>query len=205
MGMTLKVVVPPHPLIAHWLTMLRDINTPAPLYAKGLEELGKWLTYEALRDWLPHQKQQVITTQGKSDGTVIAANIPLLALPQIPGGLELWYGARKVLPNAHLCLGGVPNCIDKNAGIIIFLDQILDGADLIKTLTLLNKQNIESRRIRVISALSSRPGLQRVGQEIQDLNIFCACIDAEITDNGEISPGIGNPSLRLNTKTSGLL
>ena len=286
--MALRVVVPPHPLIAHWLTMLRNSTTPSPLFAKSLEELGKWLTYEALRDWLPHQKQQVITTQGKSDGTVIAANIPLLALPQIPGGLELWYGGRKVLPNAHLCIGGVPNCIDKNAGIIIFLDQICDGADLVKTLrllkkqniitsqgnsegtviasnipllalaqipgglelwygarevlpnanlcirgvpncieknagiiifldqisdgeelidifNLLSKQNVQSRRVRVISPITSRPGLQRIGEEIPDLNIFCACIDEEITEAGEISPGIGNPSQRLSTKTTGLL
>ncbi len=204
MAMTLRVVVPPHPLIAHWLTMLRDTNTPAPLYAKGLEELGRWLTYEALRDWLPHKKEEVITPQGKSVGTVIEPNIPLLALPSIPGGLELWYGARNVLPNAHLCIGGVPNFIESKAGLIIYVDQIADGKDLLNTLLQIRQQSVDSKRIRVIAALAAKPGLQLLGEKIHDLNIYCACIDAEIADNGEIKPGIGNPSLRLNTKTPDL-
>ena len=63
MAMTLRVVVPPHPLIAHWLTMLRIEETPPPLYATGLSELGKWLTYEALRDWLPHRREAIKTSK----------------------------------------------------------------------------------------------------------------------------------------------
>ena len=83
----MRVVVPPHPLVAHWLTMLRDINTPAPLYAKALEELGRWLTYEALRDWLPHRFETVETPKTKTQGAIIEASIPLLAIPNIPAGL----------------------------------------------------------------------------------------------------------------------
>ena len=54
MAMTLHVVIPPHPLIGHWLSILRIESTPSPIYSTALEQLGKWLTYEALRDWLPH-------------------------------------------------------------------------------------------------------------------------------------------------------
>ena len=50
MAMSLRVVVPPHPLIGHWLTMLRHRETPPALYATTLHELGRWLTSEALRD-----------------------------------------------------------------------------------------------------------------------------------------------------------
>ena len=44
MSMSLRVVVPPHPLIAHWLTVLRDQQTPSPLFATAMAELGHWLT-----------------------------------------------------------------------------------------------------------------------------------------------------------------
>ena len=203
MAMTLRVVVPPHPLIGHWLTMLRDANTPSPLYAKALEELGRWLTYEALRDWLPYRDEEIITPQGKTISSVIESRVPLLALPNNPGGLELWHGGRNVLPNAQLSIGGVPDSIEDNAGIMIYVDQISNDESLIETLSLLNKQNVNLRRIRVVSALAARPGLQKLGECFPELNIYCACIDAEITDNGEIIPGIGNPSLRLNTKTPG--
>ena len=79
--MTLRVVVPPHPLIGHWLTMLRHRETPAPVYGTAMQELGRWLTYEALRDWLPHRRDTVPTETGTTEGTVCEANVPLLAMP----------------------------------------------------------------------------------------------------------------------------
>jgi uracil phosphoribosyltransferase len=102
MAMSLRVVVPPHPLIAHWLTLLRDSTTPPPLYATALAELGRWLTYEAVRDWLPQQAVDVQTALAPSPGTVVDGSVPLLALPVLPAGLGLWEGARSVLPAAAL-------------------------------------------------------------------------------------------------------
>ena len=112
MAKTLRVVVPPHPLIAHWLTMLRHAGTPPSLYRTAFEELGRWLTYEALRDWLPHRREQVQTALELTEGTVIETGVPLLAVPSLPGGLMLWEGARQVLPHAELCLGGLPETIE---------------------------------------------------------------------------------------------
>ena len=53
MSKTLRVVVPPHLLIGHWLTLLRDAETPPALFGTAMTELGRWLTYEAMRDWIP--------------------------------------------------------------------------------------------------------------------------------------------------------
>ena len=64
MSMSLRVIVPPHPLISHWLTILRNSTTPEILYATGLEQLGTWLTYEALRDCIRGQKAQITTSTG---------------------------------------------------------------------------------------------------------------------------------------------
>ena len=61
MSMTLHVVIPPHPLIGHWLSILRIESTPSPIYSTSLEQLGIWLTYEALRDWLPYSKKEIPT------------------------------------------------------------------------------------------------------------------------------------------------
>ena len=202
MTMTLRVMVPPHPLIAHWLTMLRNKETPPALYATGLEELGRWLTYEAIREWLPYKKEVVETSSGKVDGQIIEINVPLLALPILAGGYELWEGARRVLPNAHLCLDGVPSLIESNAGVIILIDQIAGGENLLKILFKLKEQNVTANRIRIITAIASKPGLTKIGKEIENLNIFTTCIDQDLNDNGQISPGIGNPSNRLNTRTA---
>ena len=202
MSMSLRVIVPPHPLISHWLTILRNPTTPEILYATGLEQLGTWLTYEALRDWIPNRKEQIDTSTGKTECTIIDPDIPILAIPNLPAGLELFRGARNLIPNSSLCIGGLPNEIDQNAGIIFYIDQITTGKMLLKDLKRLKDKKIDSRRIRVIAALTANPGLKEIGENIQDLNIYCACIDPELISDSELSPGIGDPSLRIKTRVT---
>ena len=139
MAMSLRVVVPPHPLIGHWLTMLRHRETPPALYATAMQELGRWLTYEALRDWLPHRREPIPTANGDTEGLVVESRAPLLAMPVMPGGLELWQGGRQVLPEASLCLNGVPDRIETNAGLVIFIDQITDGHAVLRLLQVLQQ------------------------------------------------------------------
>ena len=199
MSMSLRVIVPPHPLISHWLTILRNPTTPEILYATGLEQLGSWLTYEALRDWIPTKKEQVTTSTGTTECTIIDPNIPILAIPYLPAGLELFRGARNLIPNASLCIGGLPKEIEKHEGIIFYIDQITNGKKLLEDLNFLKEKEIDSRRIRVIAAITANAGLKEIGENIQDLNIYCACIDPELISENELSPGIGDPSLRIKT------
>ena len=199
--MSLRVVVPPHPLIGHWLTMLRHRDTPPALYATALQELGRWLTYEALREWLPHRKESVPTPLAETEGTVVEAAVPLVAIPALPAGLELWQGARSVLPDACLCLNGVPSDIEANAGVILFVDQIADGTAVLNQLRQLQSLGVDGRRLRLITALCSSPGLKLLGEEIPDLTLHTACIDAELDPEGRIKPGIGDPVRRLNLRS----
>ncbi len=202
MAKTLRVVVPPHPLIAHWLTVLRHQGTPAPLFRTAMEELGRWLTYEALRDWLPHRRDTVQTPLASTEGTVIEAGVPLLAVPILPGGLHLWEGARQVLPSAELCLGGLPDSIEAQAGVVLLLDQIGQGDELIELLKSLEQLGVESPRLRVITTLTASPGLKRIGETYPEITIHTACIDAELDDQQRIVPGIGDPLQRLGIRTS---
>ncbi|QNJ19863.1 putative uracil phosphoribosyltransferase [Synechococcus sp. A18-25c] len=202
MAKTLRVVVPPHPLIAHWLTVLRHQGTPAPLCRTAMEELGRWLTYEALRDWLPHRRDTVQTPLASTEGTVIEAGVPLLAVPILPGALHLWEGARQVLPNAELCLGGLPEAIETQAGVVLLLDQISQGDDLIDLLRSLERLGVEAPRLRVITTLTASPGLKRIGETYPEITIHTACIDAELDEQQRILPGIGDPLQRLGIRTS---
>ena len=201
MAMSLRVVVPPHPLIGHWLTVLRQRDTPPAIYASAFHELGKWLTYEALRDWLPHQQQCIESEQGPTEGTVIAQGIPLINLPLLPTALDLWQGARGLVPNAILCLDGVPNQIEANAGVLVFIDQITDGKRLQSVLDQLRKRGLQGKRLRVICAVASNPGLKALGEACPDLTIYTACIDSDLTESGLINPGIGDPMQRLDFRS----
>ena len=155
-----------------------------------------------MRDWIPIKKEKITKDTGTIECSVIDPNIPILAIPYLPAGLELHRGARKLIPNSSLCLGGLPKDIDENAGIIFYLDQITTGKNLLKDLNLLKEKEIDSRRVRVITAVAGNQGLKEIGENIQDLNIYCACIDPELISESELSPGIGDPSLRIKTRVT---
>ena len=202
MAKTLRVVVPPHPLIAHWLTVLRHEGTPSALYRTAMEELGRWLSYEALRDWLPHRREMVKTPLASTEGTMIETSVPLLAIPLLPGGLHLWEGARQVLPNADLCLGGVPTSIESKAGVMVLLDQIDDGEAVVSILSRLHQEGVDGRRLRVITSVCASPGLKRIGEAFPDITLHTACIDADLNEDNQILPGIGDPLLRLGIRST---
>jgi uracil phosphoribosyltransferase len=202
MAMTLRVVVPPHPLIGHWLSVLRDRRTPGPLYATATAELGRWLTYEALRDWLPHRPISVETDRASCEGQVVDGSVPILAIPLSPEGLGLWDGAKAVLPAArvlHLHHGeSLPLAsIDPRCGVLVFAAEVGAAGELDALLAALRERGVQGPRLRVITALAASEGLRRLGEPFADLTLYAACIDPELTPEGRISPGIGSVGERL--------
>ena len=200
MAMSLKVIVPPHPLINHWLSILREKNTPNILFSTGYEQIGRWLTYEALRNWLPHKQVVIETNNGSIEGDFIDNNYPIRIIADLPEGHTLWLGAREVIPNATLSLGELPKDIKKNEGIIIYYGLITKEKNPCKLLRNLNEIGVKSNRILLISCLCSDKGLNEIAKEFPHQNVYTAAIDEENIDQKLITPGIGNPILRLSTK-----
>ena len=212
MSMSLRVVVPPHPLIGHWLTLLRDRNTPSPLFATAMAELGRWLTYEALRDWLPERSVAIETPLAASEGRVIDATVPLLAVPVLRDGLGLWQGAQGVLPTASVAhvghtlaadgspcwyLDSLPATIGERVGVLVFLPVLARGGTLLALLERLASLGVQGPRLRVITSLAAASGLKAVGERFGDLTVYCACIDPDLTADGLLLPGCGDIAARL--------
>lgn len=66
-----QIYVPPHPLVKHWLGVLRNADTPPAIFRSAAAELGRILVYEAARDWLPTVDAQVQTPLGIADATFV--------------------------------------------------------------------------------------------------------------------------------------
>ncbi|BDI19549.1 hypothetical protein ANSO36C_53510 [Nostoc cf. commune SO-36] len=105
MTLQLRVYVPPHPLIKHWLAVARDAGTPSVLFRSAMTELGRWLTYEAARDWLPTQEIVVQSPLDTCPATVIDPQVPVAVVPILRAGLGLLEGAQTLL---HLLAYDLP-------------------------------------------------------------------------------------------------
>ena len=211
--MSLRVVVPPHPLIAHWLTVLRDRTTPPALFASAMAELGRWLTYEAVRDWLPQRPVTVQTPLAPCAGTVVDGEVPLLAVPILRAGLGLWQGAQTVLPTArvahvgfsrdestgvaHCYLDTLPATIGAQVGVLVFDPMLATAGSLIQVLERLEQRGVGGDRLRVITALAASPGLNTLANRFPHLTIYTGCIDAELDEAFRIVPGLGDAGDRL--------
>jgi uracil phosphoribosyltransferase len=177
-----------------------------------MAELGRWLTYEALRDWIPYQRVAVQTPLAPTEGTVVDASVPLLAVPVLSGGLGLWEGARSVLPHAALApmaldwspsgevscsFNGLPATIPDRAGVLVFAPQVATGSRLIHLLEQLEARGVQGVRVRVITTVAASPGLKQLGERYGDLTLYTGCIDAELDGQQRILPGVGDAEARL--------
>jgi uracil phosphoribosyltransferase len=208
MALQLKVFVKKHPLIDHWLTIARDKNTPVPIFRTAMQELGKWLSYEAIRDWLPTQIVNVETPLAVATGEVIDASVPLAIAPILRAGLPLLESCQAVVPNASiyhlgfvrdeetlensLYLNKLPPQIPAQTRILITEPMMATGGTIISALNLLIASGADPSLIRIINVVCAPPALQKINQNYPSVQIYTAMIDEVVNEKGWIVPGLGD-------------
>jgi uracil phosphoribosyltransferase len=208
MSMQLRIHVPPHPLVQHWLAMARDKNTPGVLFRTAMTELGRWLTYEAMRDWLPVIQTTVETPLGPAAATIVNPETPMAVIPILRAGLTLLDGAQQVLPRAatyHLglardeetlqptCyLNKLPATFAPETRILISEPMLATGGSIMTTMQALAQRQANPEFVRIISVVAAPPALQQLGQTYPALQIYTATIDEGLNEQGFIVPGLGD-------------
>ncbi|HEY9794262.1 MAG TPA: uracil phosphoribosyltransferase [Leptolyngbyaceae cyanobacterium] len=208
MTLQLRVYVPPHPLIKHWLGVARDASTPSPLFKSAMTELGRWLTYEAIRDWLPTEELTVQTPLAPCSATMVNPDVPLVVVPILRAGLALLEGAQTLLPLAsvyHLglvrneetleasCyLNKLPKQFPPQSRVIITDPMLATGATIMMAMAELTKRGVDPALTRIISVVAAPPALQKLGSDYPSLTIYTAMIDEELNSKGYIVPGLGD-------------
>lgn len=208
MTLQLRVYVPPHPLVKHWLAMARDQNTPGVLFRTAMTELGRWLAYEAMRDWIPVIETAVETPLGPASATLIDSEAPFAMVPILRAGLTLLDGAQQVLPRAatyhlglardedtlqpHCYLNKLPTAFDPQTRILICEPMLATGGSIMATMNELTQRQADPALIRVISVVAAPPALQQLSQAYPSLTVYTATIDEHLNDQGFIVPGLGD-------------
>lgn len=208
MSLQLRVYVPPHPLIQHWLAVARDVSTPSVLFRSAMTELGRWLTYEAVRDWLPTEETTVQTPLAPCQANVVNSAVPIAIVPILRAGLSLLEGVQNSLPLARIyhlglvrdeetlepiCyLNKLPAQFDPQTRILISEPMLATGGSIMVALSELKNRGVDPEQIRIISIVAAPPALQKIGTSFPSLRIYSAAIDPELNDQGFIVPGLGD-------------
>ncbi|MEM6254308.1 MAG: uracil phosphoribosyltransferase [Cyanobacteria bacterium P01_D01_bin.156] len=209
MAMQLRIHVPPHPLIKHWLGVLRDVNTPSAVFRSAMTEIGRWLTYEAIRnDWLPTLDTTVQTPLTSCPATFIDPQKPLMVVPILRAGLALMEGVQSALPTASVyhvgfarneetleaeCyLNKLPEQIDPTTRVLISEPMLATGGTIMATMADLVSRGVDSSLVRIVSVVVAPPALQKLAEAYPQLVIYAGIIDEGLDKNGFIVPGLGD-------------
>jgi uracil phosphoribosyltransferase len=208
MTLQLRVYVPEHPLIEHWLAIARDISTPPVLFKTAMTELGRWLTYEATRHWLPTREVQVQTPLAECRGTFIDPEVPIAVVPILRAGLSLLDGAQSLLPltaTYHLglvrdeatletrCyLNKLPEKFAPQVRILILEPMLATGGSIGMAMAEITKRGGNPALMRIVSVIAAPPALKKLGENYPSLNVYTAMIDEGLNSKGYIIPGLGD-------------
>lgn len=203
------VYVPPHPLVKHWMGVMRSVDTPTPVFRSAAAELGRILLYEMLREWMPTLDAQVQTPTGSTaDATFVDPTRPIICVPVLRAGTVLLDQAQTLLPasityhvgyvrneenlEASCYLNKLPEKINPNALCIVSDMMLATGGTMVQVIKDMVARGADPSNIRILSALAAPPALQKLNDAFPGLVVYTGMIDAEVDDKGYIIPGVGD-------------
>ncbi|XP_031256984.1 uracil phosphoribosyltransferase [Pistacia vera] len=202
------VFVPPHPLIKHWVSVLRNEQTPCPIFRNAMAELGRLLIYEASRDWLPTVTGEIQSPMGVASVEFVDPREPVAVVPILRAGLALAEHATSILPATktfHLgisrdeetlqptiYLNKLPEKFPEGSRVFVVDPMLATGGTIVASVNLLKERGVENKQIRVISAVAAPPALQKLSEKFPGLYVYTGIIDPTVNDKGFIVPGLGD-------------
>ncbi|GMP50901.1 hypothetical protein CsSME_00017328 [Camellia sinensis var. sinensis] len=202
------VIVPPHPLIMHWVSVLRNEQTPCPIFKNAMAELGRLLMYEASRDWLPTITGEIRSPMGPASVEFIDPREPVVIVPILRAGLALSEYASSILPATktyHLgisrdeetlqptvYLNKLPEKFPEGSRVFVVDPMLATGGTIVAALNLLKERGVDNKQIKVVSAVAAPPALQKLSENFPGLHVYAGIIDPTVNDQGFIIPGLGD-------------
>lgn len=197
-----------HPLVAHKLSLMREVSTSSKAFRELLREIALLLGYEVLRD-LPTEMRPIETPLGPTPAPFIAGK-KLVFVPVLRAGLGLVDGLLDLVPSARVGHVGVyrdPETLeaveyymkapeDLGSRLVIVCDPMLaTGNSASAALTRLKQRG--AQELKVLCLLAAPEGVRAVARAHPDVPVYTASLDSHLDQNGYIVPGLGDAGDRL--------
>jgi uracil phosphoribosyltransferase len=196
-----------HPLVAHYLTRLRDKDTRPDEFREMSDKIITLLLYEATRD-LRTRKFTFATPLENTEGEAIADRV--VAVPILRAGLGLLGPVLELLPQVTVGYIGLER--DERTAIasryyvklppdiagkaVMILDPMLaTGGTAAKAVDLLKEYQPAS--VRLVCVVAAPEGIQALQQAHPDVQVFAAARDRQLNAQKYILPGLGDYGDRL--------
>ncbi|NBQ97796.1 MAG: uracil phosphoribosyltransferase [Microbacteriaceae bacterium] len=206
----MRIHVADHPLITHKLTVLRDKNTPSPVFRQLVEELVTLLAYEATRE-VKTEEVSVETPVTVAKGVRLSRPRPII-IPVLRAGLGMLEGIVKLLPTAEVGFLGIKRneetlqpytyanrLPDDLTGRQVFIidPMLATGGTLIDSIDYVFDRG--ATEVTCICLLGAPEGLAAVKEHVGDRNvqIVLGALDEKLNEHGYIVPGLGDAGDRL--------
>lgn len=197
-----------HPLIAHKLGIMRDVECTISKFRDLSREITNLLTYEATRD----MEVEDTCVQGWA-GPVRVRKLSgkkVAVVPILRAGVGMLDGVLDLIPSARVnFLGMYRNeetlepvayfqklCDDIHMRTALIVDPMLaTGNSLSAAIHLLKRSGCP--RIKALCLVAAPEGVEVLTREHPDVDIFVAALDERLNERGYILPGLGDAGDRL--------
>ncbi|MBB4071445.1 uracil phosphoribosyltransferase [Leucobacter sp. OH2974_COT-288] len=206
----MQVFVADHPLITHKLSVLRDKNTPQPIFKQLIEELMTLLAYEATRE-VRVTPRTVETPVATTTGVALSEPRPLV-VPILRAGLGMLEGMMRLVPTAEVGFLGMardeetlePTTYaerlpkDLSGRQCFVLDPMLaTGGSLAAAIDFLFARGADD--VTAICVLGTPEGVEVIRQAARDrkVRLVLGALDEGLNEQAFIVPGLGDAGDRL--------
>ncbi len=206
----MRLHIADHPLITHKLSVLRDKNTPSPVFRELVSELMTLLAYEATRD-IRVDRIKVQTPVAETDGLKLAHPRPIV-VPILRAGLGMLDGIMQLLPTAQVGFLGIKrneetlepftyaNRLpeDLTGRQVFIIDPMLaTGGTLIDSINYVFERGATD--VTAICLIGAPEGVSAVEQHVhgKEVKLVLGALDEKLNEKGYIVPGLGDAGDRL--------
>lgn len=196
-----------HPLIQHKLSILRDEKTEPFQFRLLVDEISYLMLFEATRD-LPLRDVKVKTPVAIAEAKKLSTKI--MICPILRAALGMLDGIFKLIPDASVGFLGfqrnektleaefyyakLPSDHIERTAIIID-PMFATGGTAIDAVNFLKSKGIKD--IMFLALVSAPEGLAKFASIHPDVQVYTACIDNGLNENGYIVPGLGDAGDRV--------